>query len=32
MNNTTPEDMLRYAMLYTPSWNVVAGERIISEK
>ncbi len=25
MNNTTPEDMLRYALLYTPSWGVVAG-------
>ena len=21
--NTIPEDMLRYAMIYTPSWHVV---------
>ena len=32
MNNTTPEDMLRYALLYTPSWNVVAEEKVISDK
>ncbi len=32
MINTTPEDMLRYAMLYTPSWNVVAKEQVISDK
>jgi len=32
MNNTTPEDMLRYALLYTPSWHVVANEQVISEK
>ena len=32
MNNTTPEDMLRYAMLYTPSWNAVAKEKVISDK
>jgi len=32
MNNTTPEDMLRYALLYTPSWGVVAKEQVISEK
>ena len=29
--NTTPEDMLRYAMLYTPSWNAVAQEQVVSE-
>ena len=32
MNITTPEDMLRYAMLYTPSWNKVAKEQVISDK
>ena len=32
MNNTTPEDMLRYALLYTPSWPVVAKEQVISDK
>lgn len=32
LNNTTPEDMLRYALLYTPSWNVVAEEQVISDK
>jgi CubicO group peptidase (beta-lactamase class C family) len=31
MNNTTPEDMLRYALLYTPSWNVVSKENVISD-
>ena len=32
MNITTPEDMLRYALLYTPSWPVVAKEQVISDK
>ena len=32
LNNTTPEDMLRYALLYTPSWNVVSKEQVISDK
>jgi CubicO group peptidase (beta-lactamase class C family) len=32
LNNTTPEDMLRYALLYTPSWNVVSKERVISDR
>jgi len=32
LNNTTPEDMLRYALLYTPSWNVVAKEQVISDR
>ena len=32
LNNTTPEDMLRYALLYTPSWHVVAKEQVISDK
>jgi len=32
MNNTTPEDMLRYALLYTPSWHIVANEQVISDK
>ncbi len=32
MINTTPEDMLRYALLYTPSWDVVAKEKVISDK
>ncbi|MGB5452734.1 MAG: serine hydrolase domain-containing protein [Sedimenticolaceae bacterium] len=29
---TTVEDMLRYAMIYTPSWNVVAEEKIVSDE
>ena len=32
MHNTTIEDMLRYALIYTPSWNAVAKERIVSER
>lgn len=32
LNITTPEDMLRYAMLYTPNWNKVAKEQIISDE
>ena len=32
LNNTTPEDMLRYALLYAPSYNVVAEEQVISDK
>jgi len=32
MNITTPEDMLRYAMIYTPTWNKVAREKIVSDK
>ena len=32
MMSTTPEDMLRYAMLYTPSWNKVASERIVTDE
>jgi len=32
MFSTTPEDMLRYAMLFTPSWNKVAKEPIVSDK
>ncbi|MBE5159997.1 serine hydrolase [Vibrio parahaemolyticus] len=32
MVSTTPEDMLRYAMLYTPSWNKVASEPVVTEK
>ena len=32
LNNTTPEDMLRYALLYTPSWRVVAKEQVISDR
>ena len=31
MHNTTPEDMLRFALLYTPSWHVVSKEQIISD-
>lgn len=31
LNNTTPEDMLRYALLYTPSWHVVSDEQVISD-
>jgi CubicO group peptidase (beta-lactamase class C family) len=30
--NTTPEDMLRYAMIYTPSWNVVSQEQVVSDQ
>ena len=29
---TTCEDMLRYAMIYTPSWNVVSDEKIVSDE
>ncbi|PRY20220.1 CubicO group peptidase (beta-lactamase class C family) [Aliiruegeria haliotis] len=32
MNMTTPEDMLRYAMIYTPSWNVVSEEPVIDDE
>ena len=32
MNFTTAEDMLRYALLYTPSWNVVAQNKLISDE
>ena len=32
LNNTTPEDMLRYALVYTPSWHVVANEQVISDR
>ncbi|PWJ38573.1 serine hydrolase domain-containing protein [Sediminitomix flava] len=31
-NLTTPEDMIRYAMLYTSSWNKVADEKVISDE
>ena len=31
MHNTTPEDMLRFTLLYTPSWHVVSKEQIISD-
>jgi len=30
--NSMAEDMLRYALLYTPSWRVVAKEQVISDK
>jgi CubicO group peptidase (beta-lactamase class C family) len=30
--NTIPEDMLRYAMIYTPSWHVVSQEQVVSDK
>jgi len=30
--NVTPEDWLRYALLYTPSWRVVADQQVISDK
>jgi CubicO group peptidase (beta-lactamase class C family) len=30
--NTTPEDMLRYAMIYTPSWQVVSKEQVVSDQ
>jgi len=32
LNISTIEDMLRYALLYTPSWNKVAKEKVISDK
>ena len=32
LHNTTPEDLLRYTMIYTPSWNVVSDEQIISDR
>jgi hypothetical protein len=32
LNITTPEDLLRYALLYTPSWHVVAKEQVISDR
>lgn len=32
MISTTPEDMLRYAMLYTPSWKLIASEPVVSEE
>ena len=32
MMSTTPEDMLRFAMLHTPSWNKVASERIVTDE
>lgn len=31
-NNTTAEDLLRYAMIYTPSWSAVSDERIVTPK
>jgi CubicO group peptidase (beta-lactamase class C family) len=30
--NTTPEDLLRYAMIYTPSWHVVSKEQVVSDQ
>ena len=32
MHNTTPEDLLRFTLLYTPSWHVVSDEQIISDR
>ncbi|MFC3615639.1 serine hydrolase domain-containing protein [Lutimaribacter marinistellae] len=31
LNFTTLEDMLRYALIYTPSWNVVSEEQIVTD-
>ena len=31
LNMTTPEDMLRYAMIFTPSWNAVSTEQVITD-
>ncbi|WP_204115711.1 serine hydrolase domain-containing protein [Shimia biformata] len=31
LNMTTPEDMLKYAMIFTPSWNVVSDEQVITD-
>ncbi|RKF18681.1 class A beta-lactamase-related serine hydrolase [Alginatibacterium sediminis] len=30
--NTTIEDALKYAMMFTPSWNVVSEQRVITPK
>jgi hypothetical protein len=30
-NQCTPEDMLRYAMLYTPSWKTVSSTQVVTE-
>jgi CubicO group peptidase (beta-lactamase class C family) len=30
-NQTTPEDMIRYAMLYTPSWKTVSDTRVVTD-
>ncbi|SFH64496.1 serine hydrolase domain-containing protein [Albimonas pacifica] len=30
--NVTPEDWLRYALLYTPSWRAVAERQVISDR
>lgn len=32
LNVTTPQDFLRYAMIFTPYWNVVSKEQIVSNK
>ncbi len=32
LHNCTPEDFLRFALIHTPSWNVVASEQIVSDK
>jgi CubicO group peptidase (beta-lactamase class C family) len=31
LHNCTPEDLLRFALLFTPSWNAVASEQIVSD-
>jgi len=31
INLSTPEDMLLYAMIYTPSWHIVSTERVVSD-
>lgn len=31
LNMTTPEDMLKYAMIFTPSWNAVSTEQVITD-
>jgi CubicO group peptidase (beta-lactamase class C family) len=30
-NQSTPEDMIRYAMLYTPSWKTVSDTRVVTD-
>ena len=30
-NQCTPEDMLRYAMLYTPSWDAVSDMQVVTD-
>ncbi|MBL4558950.1 MAG: beta-lactamase family protein [Rhodobacteraceae bacterium] len=31
-NQSTPEDMIRYAMLYTPSWKTVSDTQVVTDQ